>query len=339
VRQTGTPTSRPTTRGNAPEALLRALRITVRRRIEGLLAGEHRAAALGIGTELALVRPYVPGDDDVRQIDWMVSARTGEPHVRVQIAERVLVTWVALDVSPSMRFGTADRRKADVAEGVAMALGHLGTRHAGRLGMVTFGGEAPKALPPRQGRNGQLGLIRALREESPPDGVGVASLGAAMSHLARVARSRAFVAIVSDFRGPLDWRLPLLRLAGRHDVVALEIRDRRELELPDVGEIWVTDPESGVQLRVDTRDRRLRERFKTAAAAERAEVATLLRSSGVDHLVLHTAGDWLRELAGFLRLRTERRHGMHLAGRGLAGAGAASAMAGGPGPHRAGGRP
>jgi uncharacterized protein (DUF58 family) len=321
----------PTT-GHPPEALLRALRITVRRRIEGLLAGEHRAAALGVGTELALVRPYVPGDDDVRQIDWMVTARTGEPHVRVQVAERVLVTWVALDVSPSMRFGTADRRKADVAEGVALALGHIGTRHAGRLGVVTFGGQAPRALPPRQGRNGQLSLARALREEQPPDGVGVASLGEALSHLARVARSRSFVAVVSDFRGPMDWRLPLLRLAGRHDVVALEVRDRRELELPDVGEIWVTDPESGAQLRVDTRDRRLRERFKAAAAAERAEVADLLRGSGVDHLVLHTAGDWLRELAGFLRLRTERRHGGHVAGRGSVAAGAAAT-------HRAGGRP
>jgi uncharacterized protein (DUF58 family) len=296
----------PTT-GHPPEALLRALRITVRRRIEGLLAGEHRAAALGVGTELALVRPYVPGDDDVRQIDWMVTARTGEPHVRVQVAERVLVTWVALDVSPSMRFGTADRRKADVAEGVALALGHIGTRHAGRLGVVTFGGQAPRALPPRQGRNGQLSLARALREEQPPDGVGVASLGEALSHLARVARSRSFVAVMSDFRGPMDWRLPLLRLAGRHDVVALEVRDRRELELPDVGEIWVTDPESGAQLRVDTRDRRLRERFKAAAAAERAEVARTIASAGVRHVVLSTSGDWLRTLVPFLRRGRLRR--------------------------------
>jgi uncharacterized protein (DUF58 family) len=317
------------TGGGAPEALLRALRITVRRRIEGLLAGEHRATTLGIGTELAQVRPYVPGDDDVRQIDWMVSARTGEPHVRVQIAERALVTWVALDVSPSMRFGTADRRKADVAEGVAIALGHLGTRHAGRLGVVTFGGPAPKSLPPRQGRNGQLGLIQAMRTEIPPDGVGATSLGDALTHLVKVARSRAFIALVSDFRGPMDWRLPLLHLAGRHDVVALEVRDRREMELVDVGDIWVTDPESGAQLRVDTRDRRLRERFKAAAAAERAEVAGVLRASGVDHLVLHTAGDWLRELAGFVQLRAERRHGRHVAGRGLVGAGTS----------RAGGRP
>jgi uncharacterized protein (DUF58 family) len=326
--------------GRPPEALLRALRITVRRRIEGLLAGEHRAAALGIGTELALVRPYVPGDDDVRQIDWMVSARTGEPHVRVQIAERVLVTWVALDVSPSMRFGTADRRKADVAQGAALALGHLGTRHAGRLGVVTFGGPTPKAQPPRQGRNGQLSLVHALAEEAPPDGVGTTDLGDALSHLARIARSRAFVAVISDFRGPMDWRLPLLRVAGRHDVVAFEVRDRREMELPDVGDIWVTDPETGAHLRVDTRDRRLRERFKAAAAEERAQVANLLSSSGVDHLVLHTAGDWLRELATFLELRTERHRGRHVGGpRRVAAAAAAPAMAGAAGTHQAGGRP
>jgi uncharacterized protein (DUF58 family) len=324
--------------GRAPDALLRALRITVRRRIESLLAGEHRAAALGIGTELAQVRPYVPGEDDVRQIDWMVTARTGDPHVRVQVAERVLVTWVALDVSPSMRFGTADRRKADVATGAALAIGHLATRHAGRLGVVTFGGKEPEALPPRQGRNGQIGLIRALRAEAPPDGVGATSLGDALTHLARIARGRALVAVISDFRGPMDWRLPLLRLADRHDVVALEIRDRRELELPDVGDIWVTDPETGSQLRVDTSDRRLRERFKAAAAVEREQVSGLLRAGGVDHAVLHTAGDWLRELAGFLNLRTERR-GNQAVGRSAPAVGRTLAAAGTPGAESSRGRP
>ncbi|MER3409744.1 MAG: DUF58 domain-containing protein, partial [Thermoleophilia bacterium] len=140
-----------------PEQLLRAMELVVTRRVEGLLAGDHRSRLLGRGSELAQVRPYVPGEDDVRQIDWNVTARTGEPHVRVQLAERALVTWLVLDASPSMAFGTADRSKADVAEGVALALGHLATRRGNRLGIVAFGRGEPRSLPPRQGRVGLLG--------------------------------------------------------------------------------------------------------------------------------------------------------------------------------------
>jgi uncharacterized protein (DUF58 family) len=130
--------------GPMPEALLRALDLNIGRRVEGLLAGDYRSVLLGQGSELALVRPYVPGDD-VRRIDWNVTARTNEPHVRVDLAERVLVTWLVLDTSASMEFGTADRRKADVAEGVAIAVGHLATRRGNRLGIVTFGDGEPEA--------------------------------------------------------------------------------------------------------------------------------------------------------------------------------------------------
>ena len=149
--------------GPLPDQLLRALDLTVVRRVEGLLAGDHRAHVLGRGTELAQVRPYVAGEDDVRDIDWNVTARTGEPHVRVQLAERVLVSWIVLDTSVSMTFGTADRRKADVAEGVALALGHVATRHGNRLGVLTFGDEEPHTLPPRQGRTALVGLLLALQ--------------------------------------------------------------------------------------------------------------------------------------------------------------------------------
>jgi uncharacterized protein (DUF58 family) len=292
--------------GPTPDALLRALDLTVRRRVEGLLAGEHRSSALGVGTELAQVREYQPGDD-VRRMDWNVTARTGQPHVRVQVAERILVTWLALDTSPSMQFGTAERRKADVAEGVALALGHTASRRGNRVGTVTFGAGQPRTVPPRQGRVGLLGVLNTIRIEPPADGGGATSIGAALSHLGRVARSRAFVAVVSDFRGPRDWRLPLLELAGRHDVVAVEVRDPRELELPDVGDLWTVDPETGQQLRVDTGNRLLRARFAKAAAAERAEVAAELRSAGVDHLILSTDRDWLKDLVGFLRLRATNR--------------------------------
>ena len=288
--------------GPLPDVLLRALEVSIGRRVGGLLTGDYRSTLLGEGTELAQVRQYVPGDD-VRNIDWNVTARTGEPHVRVQLAERVLVTWLVLDTSPSMQFGTADRRKADVAEGVAIAVGHIATRRGNRLGFVTFGDEHPRALPPRQGRLGLIGLLESLRE-APPNGtgrVGATELGAALRRTGSMATQRAVVMVVSDFRGPLDWRRPLLELAGRHEVVAIEVRDPREQELPNAGILWLVDPETGRQVRADTRSDKLRARFAAAAAQERAEVARTLAAAGARHVVLTTSGDWLRALAVFLR--------------------------------------
>jgi uncharacterized protein (DUF58 family) len=288
--------------GPTPEALLRALDIVVRRRVEALLAGEYRSSAVGIGTELAQIRPYQPGDD-VRRMDWNVTARTREPHVRDQVAERALVSWLVLDASPSMSFGTAERRKYDVAEGVALAVGHIATRRGNRLGVVSFGNEEARALPPRQGRVGLLGLLAALRCEPQLEGSSRASLAEALSRTARLANGRAIVFVVSDFRGERDWKPALLSLAGRHDVVAVEIRDQREQELPDVGELLLVDPETGRMLRVNTRRRSLRERFAAAAAAERSDLERELRRVGADHVVLWTAGDWLQTFAGFLRHR------------------------------------
>jgi uncharacterized protein (DUF58 family) len=289
-----------------PERLLRALDVVVRRRVEGLLPGEARSSALGDGTELAQVRPYVPGDD-VRALDWNVTARTGEPHVRVHVAERALVTWLVLDVSPSMSFGTADRRKADVAEGVALALGYLATRRGNRLGVVTFGGSRPALLPPRRGREALMTALLELRTAPDEEDTGVTPLGSALVRAAAAAQRRGLVAIVGDFRGAQDWSEPLRSLAARHEVLAVEIRDPREQELPDVGHLSLVDPETGRRLRVDTRSRRLRERFAAAAAQERDELAARIRTAGVDHVVLSTEGDWLRALVGALRSRGGRR--------------------------------
>jgi len=287
--------------GPMPDALLRALELTIGRRVEGLLAGDHRSALLGTGSELAQVRQYVPGDD-VRQIDWAVTARTQVPHVRVQLAERVLVTWIVLDASASMAFGTAERRKDDVAAGVTMALGHAASVRGNRVGLVAFGEGENRVLPPRQGRVGLVGVLLALREETAATS-GSQTLAGALATVAAVAQQRALVAIVSDFRGPRDWRSPLLDLAGRHDVLAVEIRDRREQELPAVGELALIDPETGERLRIDTNDARLRARFAEHAAVDRREVAGELARCGAAHVVLGTEGDWLRELAGFLRRR------------------------------------
>jgi uncharacterized protein (DUF58 family) len=287
-----------------PEPLLRALDLEIARRVDGLLPGDHRSSLLGRGTELAQIRPYAAFEDDVRQIDWNVTARTGIPHVRVHLAERALVTWLVLDTSASMQFGTAERRKADVAEGAALAIGYAATRRGNRLGLVTFGDDTARTLPAQQGRSGLLGLLLALRRDEGGEAVRPAippSLGTALERTASIARQRSYVVVVSDFRGARDWRRPLLALGGRHQVVAVEIRDRREQELPRLGQLRLVDPETGRQLRVDTSSERVRTRFAEAASAERREVASEIAATGARHVVLSTEGDWLRELTSFLR--------------------------------------
>jgi uncharacterized protein (DUF58 family) len=298
--------------GPTPAALLRALDLSVGRRIHGLVPGEFRAHDLGGGTELAQVRPYQPGDD-VRRIDWNVTARTAEPHVRVHVPERAVTTWLVLDTSASMWFGTADRRKADVAEGVAVAIGHVATRRANRLGVLTFGGAYPRSSAPHGGRNGLLAALLAARshDTDQPVRAGRPSAAApvapsspadALRFVANTAPRGGLVVLVSDFRGPRDWLRPLAAAAARHQVLAVEIRDEREDALPDVGELTLVDAETGREIRVDTSSRRLREAFASAASAERANLATDLRRMTVAHVVLTTSGSWLRSLAGQVRV-------------------------------------
>jgi len=330
--------------GPVPDAVLRSLDLAVMRRIQSLVPGDHITPQVGAGTELALIRPYQPGDD-VRYMDWNVTARLREPHVRVHVGERAMTAWLMLDVSPSMSFGTALRRKADVAEGVSLAVGHVATRRGNRLGVVAFGGSEPRVLRPRQGRLGLLGLLAELRAEPAPEGSGATSLGDATGRMAALARAHGLVVVVSDFRGPRDWEAGLRSLRARHGVLAVEVRDPRELELPPVGDVWMVDPETGRQLVVNTSRRKVRERFKAAAAAEREDVAAALRRAGADHLVLSTGGDWLRDLAVHLR-RADRMHrgAMAAGGPGRAAA-AAHAVPGDPeeppeatAPHRRWGR-
>jgi uncharacterized protein (DUF58 family) len=227
------------------------------------------------------------------------------PHVRIHVPERALTTWLLLDCSASMTFGTAERRKADVAEGVAVALGDTATQRGNRLGLVTFGGRSDRRLPPRGGRDGLLALLLSSRNDGDDDGAAVApaaSLETAVRFVAAAAARGGLVTVVSDFRGPRDWSRPLAAVAARHHVLAIEIRDPREDDLPDVGELTLLDAESGREVRVDTSSGRLRERFAEAAAAERASLAADLRRLGVRHVVLSTSGSWLRTLAAQLRV-------------------------------------
>ena len=287
--------------GPLPAGLVDALDLAVARRAAGMLPGERKAPGVGTGTELFQLRPYEFGDD-VRQLDPAASARTGIPHVRLQVPERALTTWLLVDVSPSMAFGTADRLKADVAQGVALVLSRLATRRGGRVGLLTSGAPVQRFLPPRSGRGALGPLQRLVGEGVAPDGYhDPEALTRTLRRVAQLARHPGLVVVVSDFRGPRTWRRALAALRARHSVLAVEVRDPREDELPAVGHLALIDPETGERLEVDTQSPRLRERFAAAEAEERAAVAGDLRRALAEHIILTTDGDWLRALGGRLR--------------------------------------
>ncbi len=282
---------------------VRALELAIARRSDGLLPGEHRAPGLGSGTELSQLRPYVEGDD-VRHLDPAASARTGQPHVRLHVPERTLTTWVALDVSASMAFGTTRRLKSDVAEGVVRVVSRLAVRRGGRVSLLRWGSpaQATRVLPPKGGRPALGAIDRALSEGVAADrSAGAEDLAGALERLHRVARRPGLVVVVSDLRDDSPWERGLAMLARQHRVLVAEVSDPREQELPDAGLVVVVDPETGDDVEVDTSSPRVREAFATAEAQRRAEVAARLRRCRVQHLQVSTAGDWLRDLGRALR--------------------------------------
>jgi uncharacterized protein (DUF58 family) len=287
--------------GPMPQRLIEALAMPISRPTSGALPGDRRAAGLGAGTELAQLRPYEPGDD-VRFIDAAATARTGEPHVRLHVPERTLTTWIALDISPSMAFGTANRLKSDVAEGVALVLARLAVRRAGRVALVTFGAGEPRLLRPRASKPGVVAVRRALTEGVGVDGAGrPGALAEALDLLRRVASQPGLVVIVSDFRDHEAWTTPLGVLGARHSLLAVEVRDPREGQLPAVGHLALVDPETGERVEVDTSRRAVRRAFDRIEARRRERVALELRRLRIRHVALSTDRDWLEDLGRSLR--------------------------------------
>jgi len=287
------------------EAKLRQLELVVTRRLDGLLHGDHQGLVPGGGSEPDDGRMYDPGDD-VRRMDWNLTARSGYPHVRNTVADRELELWLVVDGSASLDFGTATCEKRDLVLAAAAAFGFLTARDGNRIGALLFGPEGSEVLPPRSGRAPLFGLLARL-ERRDRAGEGTASLADALRRARLTARRRSLVVVISDLIDSGPWARELRALASRHHVVVAEIRDPREAELPHVGLLTLVDPETGRRLEVQTASPKVRARFATAAAAALAERERAVKSAGAGHLVLSTDRDWVLDVVRFVAARRRRR--------------------------------
>jgi uncharacterized protein (DUF58 family) len=308
---------RPAGRPGAPTAaaaaaratVLRRLELEVVRRLDGSASGDHRTDAFGPGSERAGARAYEPGDD-ARLIDWNLTARAGQVHVRTTEADREVETWVVADRSASLDFGTARVEKRDVVLGATAAFGALTVRGHNRLGLLVCGGARLEHRPARAGRSWLMAVLATVHDtprfgRTPADG---ADLASALGRVAVAQHRRSQVVVVSDFLGGDTWQKPLRRLALRHQVLCVHVTDPRELELPGVGILAVVDTETGRQRYVQTSSGSLREKYRAAAAERHAGIVRAVASSGAEYLHLSTGGDWLTDVIRF----AQRRRGLRV---------------------------
>ncbi len=296
--------------GLRPDAFGR-LELAVRSKLEGRLHGDYQGLLPWHGSELGEARNYRPGDD-VRRIDWAVTARTTETHVRDTIADHELTTIGIIDLSGSLHFGTGRRLKRDVAIEILGAMGFVTAHGANRFGVLAVHPAGEKWLAPASGRHHVHATLRRLaqmpRANAADDGraAGI-DLARGLARANRLARRRGLMVVISDFLGPSTWSKPMRALADRHEVMAIDVVDPRELTLPDVGFMTVADPETGRRRVVDTSDAGLRARYRAAAAGQRARIADEIRRTGADHLTVRTDRDWLSDLIRHIEVRRRSR--------------------------------
>lgn len=285
--------------------ILRRLELEVTRRLDGLLHGDHRGLVPGHGTELGETRRYAPGDD-VRRIDWNVTARLSEAHIRQTIAERELQTWLLVDRSSRLDFGTARCEKRDLALAAAAAVGFLTSRDGNRIGAVLAGRGDSEVIPAKGSRKHLLRLLHHIAETPRDDDSGVTDLTDGLARLATLARRRGLVAIISDFHVAPGWEQAVAIAARRHDVLAVQVVDPREFEMPNVGLITIRDPATGEEREIRSNKASVRKAFADAAEERQQHLATTFRRAGIDHLVLSTEREWLDDLVAFVGQRRHR---------------------------------
>jgi uncharacterized protein (DUF58 family) len=292
------------------ERALRRLEWTVIRRLDGLLQGDYRTLMRGTGLDLADLREY-QHHDDVRHIDWNVTARLQTPHVRVFTEDREMAAWFVLDLSRSVDFGSGLKAKREISAGFVGVLARLLTRHGNRVGALVYGKDLEAVIPPRSGRRHVLHLLHAMerradKAEAAPTQKGMTRLDDLLKSAATLTPRRSTVFVVSDFLSEPGWERPLGQLVQRHEVIAVRLFDPLELELPDLGLVPLRDAETGEQLWVDTHDPGFRKRFARLAAEREATLRASLAKAGVDALELSTSDDLVEAIVRFADMRKRR---------------------------------
>jgi uncharacterized protein (DUF58 family) len=276
------------------------------RRLDGLLQGDYRSLFYGYGIDFADLREYQP-EDDVRYIDWNVTARMDTPYVRQYVEDREITAWFLLDLSPSVDFGTTANQKRMVLVDFVTTLARLLTRHGNRVGAIFYGGKVERTIPAHSGRNQVLRLVNDLLKQPRLPKSPATNLTPLLQAGLNAIKQRSLVFIISDFISLPGWEKPLALLNQRHEVLAIRLWDPREMDLPDVGPLIMEVAETGEQLYVDTHDRKFRQRFKQAAQERETQLAQAFKHAGVDALSLSTEEDLVKAIVRFAKLRQQRR--------------------------------
>lgn len=289
-----------------PERILHRLDWHVIRRLDGLLQGDYRSLFYGYGLDFADLREYQP-EDDIRYIDWNVTARMNTPYVRQYVEDREITAWFLLDLSPSMAFGKLPNPKQAVLIDLVTTLARLLTRHGNRIGAVFYGSQVERTIPARGGQLQVLRLVNDLLKRPAVAKAPFTNLAPLIESGLNTIKQRSLVFIVSDFISAPGWERPLTMLSQRHEVLAVRLWDPSEIEFPDLGPIVMEDAETGEQLYVDTHDKHFRQRFKEAGIQREAALNETFKRSRVDALSLSTEEDLVRAIMRFALLRRQRR--------------------------------
>ncbi len=291
---------------STPERVLLRLDWQVIRRLDGLLQGDYRSLFYGYGVDFADLREYQP-EDDIRYIDWNVTARLNTPYVRQYVEDREITAWFLLDISPSVDFGASENHKRKKLIDFVSTMARLLTRHGNRVGAVFFGGRIERTIPAKSGRKQVLQLMHALMSYSRLPGTNFTDLSILLNGALNAIKRRSLIFLVSDFISLPGWERPLNLLNQRHEVLAVQLWHPYEKQLPDIGPVYLQDAETGEQLYLDTHDKKFQRRFAEAAQRRQAELDAAFQHAGVDVLSLSTEDELVRSIVRFAGMRQQRR--------------------------------